>query len=280
MQRDYRTSLSSLSLKLIGITAFAGSGIQYVDIPENVVLQQGAFAYSQLKEAYIAGHTTDIGEELIFSNCSNLEKLIIGEGPTYIPISFAQNCINLKELRIPSTVTDIYWNAFDGCKSLTKLELPDGLKSISTSAFLGLESLEEIVFPDYVVLESGSCSGWKSIKRIYSKSPEPPKCYIDKMYPQVTPFGDKDATDGTDASRETPVYVPIGSAEKYRSAPGWDYFTNFIETDNFPVNGVNVISQDGTVQDENIYDLHGRKVTNPQRGEIYIQKGKKVILLR
>ena len=33
---------------------------------------------------------------------------------------------------------------------------------------------------------------------------------------------------------DIPVYVPIGSGEKYRQAFGWSYFTNIIETDKLP----------------------------------------------
>ena len=33
---------------------------------------------------------------------------------------------------------------------------------------------------------------------------------------------------------DIPVYVPIGSGEKYRQAFGWNYFTNIIETDQLP----------------------------------------------
>ncbi len=37
---------------------------------------------------------------------------------------------------------------------------------------------------------------------------------------------------------DIPVYVPFGSKEYYRSAPGWSFFTNFIETDRFPASSV------------------------------------------
>ena len=39
---------------------------------------------------------------------------------------------------------------------------------------------------------------------------------------------------GGSTPSDIPVYVPIGSGEKYREAFGWNYFTNIIETDKFP----------------------------------------------
>ena len=55
---------------------------------------------------------------------------------------------------------------------------------------------------------------------------EPPVCKVN-MNSGATPF-----YPGT--PNDIPVYVPTGTAEKYRNAKGWDYFTNFIETDDFP----------------------------------------------
>ncbi len=50
-----------------------------------------------------------------------------------------------------------------------------------------------------------------------------------------TPFGEIDDIYSEVATpRDIPVYVPRGSAEAYRAAPGWNYFTNFIEVDEFP----------------------------------------------
>ena len=32
-------------------------------------------------------------------------------------------------------------------------------------------------------------------------------------------------------NHDIPIYIPIGTTENYRSAPGWDYFNNFIESE-------------------------------------------------
>ncbi len=53
--------------------------------------------------------------------------------------------------------------------------------------------------------------------------------------------------------------------------------TNFIETDNFPSAGIVCVEAEEKEQDNNIYDLSGRKAETPVPGNIYIQNGKKFV---
>ena len=85
----------------------------------------------------------------------------------------------------------------------------------------------------------------------------------------LTPFGDPKDVNSSSTPNDIPVYVPVGSAEKYRKAWGWDYFTNFIETDDFPTAIYDVTTEHSDSQ-SSIYDLNGRKVTDTQKGHIYI----------
>lgn len=105
---------------------------------------------------------------------------------------------------------------------------------------------------------------------------EPPVCEVSKLNIGYTPFG---GYDSPSTPNDIPVYVPVGSAEKYRKAWGWDYFTNFIETDDFPTAIYDVTTEHSDSQ-SSIYDLNGRKVTDTQKGHIYIINGKKVFLAR
>ena len=77
---------------------------------------------------------------------------------------------------------------------------------------------------------------------------------------------------------DIPVYVPIGSADLYRNAWGWNYFTNFIETDNFPSSGIDSAVIDGKEDNGDYYDLLGRKAENLTSGNIYICNGKKILI--
>ena len=97
-------------------------------------------------------------------------------------------------------------------------------------------------------IDGGSCKSWNNLERIYSKSPIPPYCNQDRYNIETYCF------EGTPS--DIPVYVPIGSADLYRNAQGWSYFSNFIETDNFPSAGIYGIKMDGSHQSK-VYWANG-----------------------
>ena len=55
-----------------------------------------------------------------------------------------------------------------------------------------------------------------------------------------------------------------------------DYFTNFIETDDFPT-AIHNVTIEHSNSSNRIYDLNGREVINPQKGQVYIKNGKKIL---
>ena len=66
--------------------------------------------------------------------------------------------------------------------------------------------------------------------------------------------------DANSTPRDIPVYVPVGTAQIYRHARGWNYFNNYIETDEFPTSGVEAIELDNAAAGKTVYDLMGRPV--------------------
>lgn len=142
------------------------------------------------------------------------------------------------------------------------------------------KGLGTIYFPSTLeTLGTESCEYRKNVKSIYCAAKIPPVCIDSEINPGSTPFGDYGDDFVNRTPQETLVYVPIGSAELYRSAWGWNYFTNFIETDGFPSAGIYNVTITGDEKDGEapLYDLSGRKVKNPQPGSIYIQSGKKIL---
>ena len=112
------------------------------------------------------------------------------------------------------------------------------------------------------------------LKRIYCMASEPPVCEESTLNPGNSPFGKYNSDFYLSTPNDIPVYVPVGTAEKYRNAWGWDYFTNFIETDDFPTSIHNVTTEHYDSK-SCVYNLMGRKVINPQKGQVYIKNGKK-----
>ena len=143
-----------------------------------------------------------------------------------------------------------------------------------------IDSLEQIVFPATLkLLGQESFSYIPELKRIYCMATEPPVCEESTLNPGDTPFGDYEPVLHLSTHNDIPVYVPVGTADKYRNAWGWDHFTNIIETDNLPT-AIHDVTTERSDAKSSIYDLNGRKVTSPLKGQVYIKNGKKIIFAR
>ena len=182
----------------------------------------------------------------------------------------------LKEIKLPGTLKNTNEHTFEMCRSLEKIELSEGIETIGTHSFQYATELTQIAFPSTLKsIGAESCSYWQHAKCIYCAAPEPPVCEIGEN--GSTPFGKSGDESEMSTQSNIPVYVPVGTADKYRNATGWNYFTNFIETDQFPDASLDNVTIDTNSKDATIYDLYGRKVINPQKGNIYIIDHKKVI---
>ena len=89
-----------------------------------------------------------IGEEA-FTECSNLEKVIIGSSVKTIGEYAFYECANLEKVTISGAKT-IEGGAFADCSSLTSVTLPSTLTTIGENAFSGCESLQSISIPSSV----------------------------------------------------------------------------------------------------------------------------------
>ena len=266
------------TIKEIGDGAFFCSKISSINLPEGLEkIGDAAFYACRLKEVWIPNSCQTIAGTNTFQQNYPLKKIHLPEGLGRIPSCFANDCWNLQEVNIPSTVKSIDRAAFEQCKSLKKINLPDGLETIEREAFYHCDSLEQIIFPATLnFLGQECCSYMPGLKRIYCMSSEPPVCKESTLNPGNSPFGKNNSDFYLRTPNEIPIYVPIGAAEKYRNAWGWDYFTNFIETDDFPT-AIHNVTTEHYDSKNCVYDLMGRKVINPQKGQVYIKNGKKTL---
>ena len=193
------------TLNTIKELAFYNTRVEKVNFPEGLEhIKTAAFYGCDLIEAILPGTLKEVSDGT-FSMCPKLKEIKIAEGITKIPFDFVSYCQSLEKVNIPKSVTVIEDDAFSTC------------------------SLDSIVFPATIeYIGKGAFKDLKNLKKIYSMSPMPPVCYYDPM----VNFGDESF--GGSTPSDIPVYVPIGSGEKYREAFGWNYFTNIIETDKFP----------------------------------------------
>ena len=128
-----------------------------------------------------------------------------------------EGCSGLTSIIIPSSVTSIGHYAFSGCSGLTSITIPSSVTSIENSAFEGCCGLTEVI----------------------SKIEEPFSVRSDVWY-------------GVD-TKEIPLYVPVGTSDKYRATEGWNVFKNIIERSDPTLN-------DNTVYFSNAEVYQGAKV--------------------
>lgn len=268
-----------LSLKRIKPLAFFSSKITKCNFPEGLEeIGELAFYATRLKEVTLPSSCVTFNGSGQFSLNLSLEKICFPEGLTTIPRQMVKDCLNLSEVNIPNSVITIGSGAFEGCLSLRNINLPSKLKTIDPRALYSCISLTTLSFPSTMeVLEAECCTNLDSLASIHCAAKKPPVCINSSQNPGYTPFGryiENGYRSGTNP--DIPVYVPIGTADLYRNTWGWDYFTNFIEIDNFPQSAIDEIYTEES-RDDTIYDMMGRIISQPVPGQVYIQKGKKLI---
>ena len=88
-------------------------------------------------------------ENRAFSNCNNLNEVVLNDGLQKIGSYAFRKCASLSSVTLPSTVTEIGYWAFCDCKQL-RVVFNDGLQKIGKFAFYGCTSLSSITLPSTV----------------------------------------------------------------------------------------------------------------------------------
>lgn len=112
----------------------------------------GRFYYSDMSSfnefQYFTGIESIASNE--FSNCSNLESIIIPNSVKTILYRAFDYCRRLTNVQIPGSVKTIGQSAFAHCGSLTSISIPDGVETIKNDAFMYCISLTNISIPGSV----------------------------------------------------------------------------------------------------------------------------------
>lgn len=269
--------------KEIGAEAFAHAiTLEEIVLPEGLeTIGDKAFHNTGLKEIELPNSFNDFKGTAQFKDCYSLCRISFPDGVKDIPDYFANKCLNLKEINIPSSVRTIGEHAFSECRSLPVLYLPEGVESIGDYALWCCDAINVVVFPSTLKnIGERACEFWavNPERKIYSKAAVPPTCKMSNNDKTYGPFGNSLSNFQGNTWIATDIYVPKGTAGAYRSATGWNYFVNYIETDDFPDASVDEIVKDDSADESAYYDLNGREVPHPQPGHLYVRKGKKVIL--
>lgn len=207
------------TLKAIIGGAFENTRMERINFPDGLEsIGMAAFQGSgELKEAILPESCLNI-QDFAFSLCDSLRFVQIPKGLKRIPANFVSYSNVLEEVTLPNGITEIGSDAFSICTKLHKINLPEGLQKIEARAF-SYCNLDSLILPT-TLLEIGSQCFTDGIQgNVLSTSTTPPTC----LKPEL-PFGQMYHLSNT-------LYVPIGSADAYRSAWGWSEFNKIVETD-------------------------------------------------
>ena len=217
--------------------AFYGSHISSLYLSEGVThIERMAFAGCPITSLHMSSSVVSIysGNQGSFYGCNKLESITVDEAnPVFDSrnncnalIETATNTLLLggKNTVIPDGVVSIGIYAFYRCYDLKSIIIPNSTQSLQSGAFALCDSLETIVLPSSISsvgIGALNCCGLTSI---ISKSPTPPTAYNSHWE-----YGYENSFMGV--NRGIPIYIPVGTIDAYQNTEGWNYFTNFIESE-------------------------------------------------
>ena len=177
-----------------------------------------------------------------------MTSVSIGNSVTSIGKHAFRNCKGLTSVTIPNSVTIIGERAFAECSGLTSVIIGNSVRRIGNDAF-DCENLATVVS----LIENPLTVTW------YTSPPF--DFHIAIVFSQNT------FMNGT-------LYVPKGTKIVYEASNSWKDFRNIVEG---TPTGITRVTSDKQTPNAPIYDLNGRRLSEPQKG-INIIDGKKVLI--
>lgn len=207
----YRTSIESISIPnavtTIGEFAFQASKIKSIDIPNSVTeINQYAFSFCDSLTTVNFGSSVDTIGYFAFggnpqftsfnvdtnnTSFSSIDGVLFNKSQTKI-IQYPK-ALKSEHYYIPNSVTEVASEAFYECDSISSITIPKSVEKIGYAAFNFMNGVETVT----------------------SLNPNPPYCESNFTFSIM----------GT----ATQLKVPVGSADAYSTATGWNYFYDIVE---------------------------------------------------
>ena len=253
------------SVTSIGNSVFYGcSSLTSIEIPNSVTtIGNSAFSgCSSLASIEIPNSVTTIGN-YAFKGCSNLQDVYLSNLTAWCKIDFCEAGTSYNSSLFYNN--NLYLNGED----ITNLEIPEGVERVGAGSFYARKNIDRVYIPESVTTV-GAVAFYTSenISAVYCESSVPATMeYVYRLRTYYYAFT-------SNAYSYATLYVPTGAKDAYAAAEGWSQFKNIVEMDFTAINDINSAAPATT--DACIYDLNGRRVSNPTKG-IYIVNGKKVV---
>lgn len=137
--------------KVIGTSAFEGSQLKKIIIPDTVTTIDAAAFYDcrNLTEMTVPDSVQSINI-LAFYGCSSMVQIYLPAGLERLEIGVLQGCSSLEAIDLPASLKVIGDQAFYMCISLGDVMLPGGLEIIGDKAFAFCDGFTCIDIPDSV----------------------------------------------------------------------------------------------------------------------------------
>ena len=232
-----------------------------VGVPGNYVTGELNIPSIAVDENNISYTVLSIGD-YSFTGRDRLTAVTIPNSVITIGECAFYECSALSSVTIGNSVQTICHGAFSW-SGLTSLTIPNSVKTIEKYAFTYCGKLGIVTIPASITsFGEGIFLDSYGVRTIY--------------YNAINPVeGPKDIFATYNDSR-TVLYVPEEAVEKCKSINPWMKFKKIVAYD-FSQSAVDEILTDEDSGELPMYDLYGRKVENPERGQIYIKGGKKFI---
>lgn len=288
------------SVKTLGGLGFRGcTSLEVVNLPEGVEYIATFDGCTSLKQINIPSTVTYIGT---FKNCTALEKvivkdlkawcearhydsswygpqkmagtlylgtveenteitdLVIPEGTTSVESGAFCYMPRLTSVTIPGTVKYLGGTTFAGCTALTEIVLPEGLEQFGYRDFAGCTQLAKLTIPSTVTtIDTEAFVDLAAITDVY--------CYAD---PDELYWRDYDRTNYFMPEKATLFHVVDADAWTAKFPDANVTYVGDLPSD------IHTVQTAKPVGTSVIYDLQGRRVTQPTKG-LYIVNGKKVV---
>lgn len=230
------------------LVAFAPAGLSSYTTPGGIVtIDDCVFSDCyDLESIVISDGVLSIGDS-VFNNSHNLTSVVLPATITEIGDTAFAYCMALAEISIPNRVTSIGNGAFAFCNSLTTVEIPDGVSVIGDNVFECCEQLQSAVLgngitavPNYAFYKCGNLTSI-TLPETTTAIGESAFCgclNLERVYCKaatpptaIVSYAGWMAFDGNRDGRI--IYVPLASVDAYKSADGWIEYANSIVGYNF-----------------------------------------------
>ena len=247
---SYCSSLTNVNLpdSLVSIGYFSFNvcnSLETITLPKNVkIIDVGAFACcDKLSIINLPDGITSIGEDA-FNSCDMLHNINLPNSIEYIGEAAFLGCSSLKSITIPNNINEIKASTFSGCNNLQNVTISNNVHTIEEHAFAFCDNITDITIPESVtdiengafyycrnlacvtissnieVISDDAFAGYSGFRKIYCKALTPP--YIGKNV--FTSYSMK--FNGN-------MFVPKEAVIDYKTADGWNKFSNNILGYNF-----------------------------------------------